>query len=121
MNALFNINMVFNLVFGLGFSFLPTMMIDTYGVELSDGGYVMTRMFGAALLSTVVLLWYVRRSENQDFINSSARSMFLYWILGSIFILIAQLAGLFNWVAWGTFGFHTVFALWYAYMIFVRR
>ncbi len=120
MSTLFNANLIVNLFFGLGFSILPRLMMSLYGVEFADGAYAMVQLFGAALLSTVVLLWYVRRSENQEFIAGSARSMLTYWILGSIVILLAQLAGVFNWLAWGTLGFHLIFVVWYVYKLFVR-
>ncbi len=120
MSTLFTVNLVVNLIFGVGFSFLPVLMIDLYGVELTQGGYLMTRMFGATLLATVALLWYSRVTKDAQFIRGTAISMFAYWLLGSVFLLLAQLAGLFNWLAWATFGFHAAFAGWYGYKFVTR-
>ena len=118
MNTIFLANMVISTLFGLGFTLLPVMMANLYGATLTAGGYFMTRLFGAALLSMVVLLWYARSSDYAAFINATSRSMFTYWLIGSVIILLAQLAGLFNWVAWATFGLHAVFVIWYAFKIF---
>jgi hypothetical protein len=95
-------------------------MLSLYEANLSPEFIMMTRMFGLTLLSTCVVLWYARRSENQLVIELTSRANILYWLLGSIVILIAQINGLYNWVAWGTFGFHAFFFLWYVYKMFIR-
>jgi len=120
MTALFTANLVMNLFFGLGFTIAPALMLSVYEANMSPEFVFMTRMFGSTLLSTCVVLWYARRSENQDVIDMTARANFLYWVLGSIAILIAQLAGMFNFMGWGTFGFHVFFAIWYMYKLFIR-
>jgi hypothetical protein len=120
MTALFTANLVMNLFFGLGFSFVPSFMLSLYGADLSPGFIFVTRMFGSTLLSTCIVLWYARRSENQTIIELTVRSNLLYWLLGSIMLLLAQLDGLFNFMGWGTFGFHVFFMLWYVYKMFIR-
>lgn len=120
MTALFTANLVMNLFFGLGFSFLPALMLSVYGANMSSEFIFVTRMFGSALLSICVVLWYARRSENQTIIDLTVRSNLLYWLLGSIMLLFAQLNGLFNFMGWGTFGFHLFFTIWYVYKIFIR-
>ena len=120
MTALFTANLIMNLFFGLGFTLIPATMLSVYEGNMSPEFVFMTRLFGAALLNTCIVLWYARRSENQDVINLAARSNLLYWILGSIALLSAQLAGLFNFMGWGTFGFHVFFVIWYVYKLFIR-
>ena len=120
MTALFTANFVTSLIFGLGFLLIPSTMLGSYQVSVSEELVFMTRMFGISLLSVAVIMWYVRRSDNQAFINAAARSSFLYWILSPIFFVFAQLAGMFNYMGWVTIGFHVFFALWYAYKLFIR-
>lgn len=121
MTALFTANLIMNLFFGLGFTLLPAQMLSVYQANMSAEFVFMTRMFGIALLSTCVILWYARRSDSQLIIDFTAKSNLLYWVLGSLALLFAQLAGLFNFMGWGTFGFHVFFALWYLYMMFIRK
>ena len=120
MTALFTGNLFMNFVFGLGFTVVPSFMLGLYEADLSPEFIFVTRMFGSTLLSTCVVLWYVRQSEDQTIIDMTARANILYWFLGSIMLLFAQLDGLFNWVGWGTFGFHVFFTLWYVYKMFIR-
>jgi hypothetical protein len=120
MKTLFTVNLVVSLIFGFGFVLVPEIMLNTYEANISAELVFMARMFGSALLTLCVILFYVRRTENQEFINTAARALCLYWILGAIWLTVAQLAGLFNFMAWLTVGLHVFFAVWYAYKIFIR-
>ena len=78
------------------------------------------RMFGSALLGFVVLLWYGRSSDNQQLHRAVLTSMFTYWVVSSILLLLAQLAGLFNAMGWGVVILHLVFTIAYGYSIFKK-
>ncbi len=121
MTAIFTANLVMNAFFGIGFTLVPAFMLSVYGANMSAEFVFMARLFGAALLNTCVVLWYARKSEHQDIIDLAAYSNLVYWVLGSIAFVIVQLAGMFNFMGWGTLGFHAVFVLWYVYVLFIRK
>jgi predicted branched-subunit amino acid permease len=118
MKTLFAVNFVVGLLFGFGFTLMPGTLVDFYGASLSDIGITVARLFGSCILSFSVLLWYARRSENQDFVVGVQRTMFTYWLLGTVFLVIAQLLGQMNTMGWVTIGLHVVFIAWYGYYIF---
>ena len=46
--------------FGLGTLLMPAQFLAIYGVELSEAGLVMTRLFGVHLLTIAIVDWYAR-------------------------------------------------------------
>ena len=122
MKTLFNVNLVIAVLFGLGFAFVPGTMMDLYGVSLNDPGITVARIYGSAILSFAVLLWYAGRSNDPGTFKAASRTLFTYWFLGTIFLIIAQLDGQMDAVAgWGTVGLHAVFLIWYGIHIFLKR
>jgi hypothetical protein len=122
MKTLFNVNIIVATLFGLGFILIPATLLDLYGVSLSDEGITVARLFGSAILSFPVLLWYAGRSDDPDFMVGASRTMFIYWFLGTIFLIIAQLDGQLDAAfGWGTIGLHVLLLLWYGYYVFVKR
>jgi hypothetical protein len=92
--------------------------MGTFGVALDPVGTTLARMFGAALLAFVTLLYYVRRSDNPDFQKGTIRSLFVYWLVSTVFMIIAQLGGLFNPMGWSTIVMHLGFLIWYGTFAF---
>jgi hypothetical protein len=122
MKTLFNVNIIVALLFGLGFVLLPATLLDVYGVSLSDQGITVARLFGSAILSYPVLLWYAGRSDDPGFIKGASRTLFIYWLIGTIFLVIAQVDGQLDALfGWGTIVLHAVLLLWYGYYIFVKK
>lgn len=118
MKTLFTITIVVELIFALGFLIIPGVMFNTFGATPDAFATSLIRIFGSALLGFVVLLWYGRASESQEFHKAVLVSMFTYWLLSSIFMLMAQLSGLFNGMGWGAVFLHIGFAIAYGYSIF---
>ena len=122
MKTLFNVNLVVGILFGLGFAFVPATLLDLYGVSLSEAGLTVARIYGSAILSFAVLLYYAGRSNDPETYKAASRTLFTYWLLGSIFLIIAQLDGQMDaMVGWGTVGLHAVFLIWYGIHIFLKR
>jgi hypothetical protein len=121
MKTLFNINIVVAFLFGLGFVLIPVTMLDFYDVSLSDQGITVARLFGSAILAYPVLLWYAGRSNDPVFMKGASRTLFTYWLLGTIFLLIAQLNGQLNAFGWLTIGLHIIMLVWYGIYIFLKR
>ena len=114
MKTLFTITLVVELIFALGFIAVPGVMFGTFGVTLDAYSTALTRVLGSALLGFAVLLWYGRSSSSKDLHKAVYRSMFIYFLVSSVFLLIAQLAGLLNAMGWGVVGLHVIFAIAFA-------
>jgi len=122
MKTLFNVNIVAALLFGLGFVLIPSTLLDLYDVSLSDQGITVARLLGSAILAYPVLLWYAGRSGDPEYMKGASRTLFTYWLLGTIFLIIAQLDGQLSAVfGWATIGLHVIMLVWYASYIFLKK
>ncbi len=120
MKTLFTITLIVELIFALGFLAAPITMFNTFGVTPDAFATSLIRIFGSALLGFVVLLWYGRSSDNREVHKIVSVSMFTYWLFSSVFMLLAQLAGLFNAMGWGAALLHIGFAIAYSYSLFKK-
>jgi hypothetical protein len=119
MKSLFTVTVIVELIFGLGFVATPDLLIGTFGVNLSGFSITLGRMFGSALLGFVTLLWYARNSSSSDLHKAALRGMFVYWLVSTVVMIPAQLAGLVNTMGWSVIVLHLGFLI--AYGVFAFR
>jgi len=120
MGTMFAVTFVVELIFALGFLFIPGTLFGLFGVEPSPFGIVLSRLFGSALLAFCTLLWYSRKSKSTDLKTATVRSLFLYWLASSVFLIMAQLSGIFNAMGWATVVMHVGFLIWYGTFAFKK-
>ena len=120
MNTLFTVTLIVELVFALGFMAVPATLFGTFGVTPDAFGVSLARMFGSALLAFVTLVYYARISESPDLQKAAIRSLFVYWLLSSVFLIMAQFGGLFNSMGWSTIVLHLGFTIWYGVYAFKK-
>ncbi|TFG50164.1 MAG: hypothetical protein E4H33_00730 [Anaerolineales bacterium] len=120
MQTLFTVTLIVELVFALGFIAVPGPLFGTFGVVPNAFGISLARLFGSALLAFCTLLWYARGSKSTDLQKATIRSLFLYWLVSSFFLITAQLAGLFNTMGWSTILMHLGFLIWYGTYAFKK-
>lgn len=83
MNALFMAAMIIESIFALGFISVPGLMLGQFGVVLNETATVFARLFGSAMLSFPVLLWYGRRSDKPEFKKGVVRGLFMYYLVST--------------------------------------
>ena len=120
MTTLFTVTLIVELVFALGFIAIPGAMFGTFGVVPNAFGLSLARMFGSALLAFCTLLWYARGSRSTDLYKATVRSLFLYWLFSTGFLVLAQLDGIFNSMGWATVVLHLGFLIWYGSYAFKK-
>ncbi len=120
MNALFTVTMIIEFIFALGFMAVPATLFGTFGVTPDAFGIALARLFGSALLAFVVLVYYARASESADLQKATIRSLFIYWLVSSVFLIMSQLGGLFNSMGWSTILLHVGFLIWYGAFAFKK-
>ena len=121
MNALFMVTMVIEGIFALGFIAVPGIMLGQFGVALDNVATIFARLFGSALLSFPVLLWYGRRSERPEFKTGVARSLFMYYLASTPILLLTQTAGLMNARGWSIVILHLVLLVWFGVHAFKKN
>lgn len=106
MQTLFTITLVIELIFALGFIVAPATLLGTFGAAPDAFGLSLARLFGSALSALVVLLWYTRSSRSADLHKATVRSMFMYYLISSVLLIMTQLSGLLNVMGWSTVILH---------------
>lgn len=120
MQTLFTVTFIVELIFGIGFIAAPGFLLGNFGVAATPVLIFMARLFGSALLAFCTLLWYTRTSKSTDLRTAAIRSMFIYYLVSVIFIVLSQLAGLFNVMGWTMVAMHGGFAIWFGTFAFKK-
>ena len=118
MGTLFTVTFIVELIFGIGFIAIPGFLLGNFGVASTPELIFMARLFGSTLLALCTLLWYARGSKSTDLKKTAVRSLFLYFLISTIFIVLGQLAGLLNIMGWSMVVMHAGFLIWYGVYAF---
>jgi hypothetical protein len=117
MNKLFKVALIVEAVFGIGFLIAPGAMLGPFGVTLNAIATSFVRLFGSALISFSILLWFAFKSDNSEFGKGVVYSMFVYFLVSTVLLVIAQLAGQMNALGWSVVSIHVVFLVWFGYFL----
>src|SRR5512135_1764381 len=117
MNILFLASMIVEAIMGIGFILAPGVLLGPMGVTLDATSTTFARLFGSAIISFPFLLWLVRQSDKAEFRMGVVYTMFVYYLLSDILLLMAELGGQMNAVGWGAVLLHAVFTLWFGYFV----
>lgn len=117
MRTLLLVYLIVEAIFGIGFLFVPDLMMGPMGVTLDETSITFARLFGTLIISIPVLLFFVRKSTSTEFRRGVVYCIFTYLLLSTILLLITQLKGLMNPLGWGIVILHFVFMLWFGYYL----
>ena len=117
MNKLFKVALIVEAIFGIGFVIAPGAMLGPFGVTLDAIAMSFVRLFGSALISFSILLWFAFKSDNSEFKKGVVYSMFVYFLVSTVLLVIAQLAGQMNALGWSVVSIHVVFLVWFGYFL----
>jgi hypothetical protein len=114
-DTLFLVALIVEAIFGIGFVLVPAAMLGPFGVTFTDIGATFARLFGSALITFPILLWFARRSDKPEFKKGVVYSLLPYYLVSTILLVIAQLAGLVNALGWIVICIHVVLLVWFGY------
>lgn len=117
MNTLFLVYLIVEAIFGIGFLFVPGLMMDPMGVTLDETSITFARLFGSLIISMPVLLFFARKSASSEFKRGVVYCIFIYLLASTIILLITQLNGQMNAMGWSIVFLHLVFMLWFGYYL----
>jgi len=106
--------------FGLAALLVPAQFLAIYGVELSDAGLVMTRLFGVHVLLIAIVDWYARndlRGAGESGVHRGIVTMNIFSPTVSLLLILgATLGGTINALGWANVGILAVLALAWIYV-----
>jgi hypothetical protein len=120
MNLLFIVAMIVEVIFSLGFIFIPNTMMTQMGLTLDAVGITLTREFGSALLAFAILLGLARRTDKPEFKFGTIISLFVYFLVSGVILVIAQFTVQMIPMMWAIIGIHLIFVVWFGYFL-VRK
>ena len=117
MNTLFLVSMIVEVIFGVGFVLAPGALLGPMGVTLNEIATTFARLFGSAIISFPVLLWFARKSDKAEFRKGVVNSLFVYYLVSTVLLLLTQLSGQMNAMGWSVVVLHLVLTLWFGYFL----
>jgi hypothetical protein len=100
-------------MFAIGFIAVPAQVLAPHGITLDRTATTFVRLFGSALLTFPVLLSYARASADLALKRVAVRTLFVYYVVSTVLIVIAQLGGLMNASGWVIVAIHALFTIWF--------
>jgi hypothetical protein len=101
--------------FGLGFVFVPGLVLSIYGVEADLPFRYIGQLFGAALISLAVLAWSIRNASVSETRKASVFALLVGEAIGFIVALIGQLSGALNAFGWSVVAVYLLLGVGLAY------
>jgi hypothetical protein len=117
MNTLFLVYLIIEAIFGIGFLFVPGLLMGPMGVTLDETSATFARMFGSLLIGIPVLVFFARKSSSAEFKRGVIYCVFIYLLASTVVLLITQIKGVMNAMGWGIVILHLVFMLWFGYYL----
>ena len=112
---------IVELVFGIGFLIVPGPMLDPFGVILNATATTFARLFGSSLISISLILWFARRSEQSLLKSGVVYSLFAYYLISTVLLLLTEFSGLMNVLGWIVISIHLILLIWFGYFVFEKR
>ena len=109
-----------SILFGLGFVFVPGLVLSIYGVETDIAFRYIGQLFGAALISLAVLGWSCRNAILSDVRKTILPALLVGEAIGFVVALIGQLNGVLNVFGWSVVVVYLLLGGGLAYYYFAR-
>jgi hypothetical protein len=107
---------------GIAFLVVPELMFNNLlGMNLEDGGILMSRLFGLAFMFEGTGIWSLRNASRPDpAMRAVIPTIVVVDTIGTVVTLLASLNGVWNALGWLFVGLYLLFTLVFAYHLFAR-
>ena len=119
--VMFVLNALVALGLGAAFLFVPMTLLNIFGTEQYVIAKTLGQFFGTAMIALGLLLWFTKDAEDEKIQKGMAYAMFISALLGLIVNIIAvAVDGVIRNYGWITILVYVLFALGYAFMLFMK-
>jgi hypothetical protein len=109
-----------SILFGLGFVFLPGLVLSIYGAEADLSFRYIGQLFGAALVSLAVLAWSLKDAGIAEARKGGVLALLVGEVIGLILAVIGQLNGALNILGWSVVAVYLLLSAGLAYFYFFK-
>jgi hypothetical protein len=121
MNTLFLVATIVEGLMAIGFIAVPSQLLGPFGVTLDRTATPFVRLLGSALLTFPVLLSYARSSADMPLKRVAVRTLFVYYLVSTVLVLMTQLSGLMNALGWIIVAVHVIFTIWFGAFLYPKE
>jgi hypothetical protein len=120
--ALFVINAVVVLAFGLALLFAPASVLTRFGTEARVPELLLARLFGTALVTVGLLLWFAKDAAEEAVQKNLAMALLLGTVLGLIVTVMGMTGAraVIRTNGWLAIVVLVLFGLGYAFLLFLK-
>lgn len=118
--ALFLVNCVVAILYGLALLVVPGGFLAAYGVDIESGTGLVAQLFGVSLIALGLLTWFARNAPASEGRSAIVRTLFWADALGAIVSLLGVLRGAVNPLGWSTVVVYAVLAVGFGYFVYRR-
>ena len=119
---MFILNAIVVFAFGLGFLFVPSMVLDLFGTEQYAATLLVGRFFGTALVTLGAVLWFVKDVADEGVQKNLGMALLAGAVLGLIVTLIgvASRNAVIRSNGWIAIVVYILFGLGYGFLLFLK-
>jgi hypothetical protein len=113
-------NAVLALAFGIGFVFVPAIVLTLYGITPGPALNLVGQYFGVELIAVGLLCWLARNVSDSTFQRAIILAFLIADGIGLIVSIMGTLSGVYNAVGWSAVAIYFVLSLGFAYFQFMK-
>ena len=117
---LFVLNALVAFVFGVAFLVVPVMALQRFGVDEYASTRLVLQFFGTSLLTVGLLAWFAKNISDESMQKGMILALFIGSLAGLVMSVIGMAAGAIRFLGWLAIVIYGVFALGYAFLLFLR-
>jgi hypothetical protein len=117
MNTSLLISLIGEALVGISLVLAPAAILSLFGVAFNDIAISFARLFGSAVISFPILLWFAYRSDKPEFRYGVIYSLFAYYLVSTLIFVNMLIAGQMNALGWILPVLHGAFAILFGYFI----
>jgi hypothetical protein len=114
-STLFLINGILAIGHGLGFIFLPSMLLAIYQVPIAPGAVLLGQLFGVQLLFIAIVVWYARDLRDGQALGAIVLGGVVTSAVGTVVTAKALADGIFGPMGWLAVAIYALLTLGYLY------
>jgi hypothetical protein len=100
LNTLLSINSVLILIYSVGALFIPNTMLTMYGMTHGASEQLMTRYFGASLLTLGLMSWLMRNSRDTNVQRAIILAFLVFDAAGMFVSLLGTISAVMSPLGW---------------------
>jgi hypothetical protein len=105
------------LLFGLFLLAAPGVLFGLLGGNLNSAGMFAAREYGAALIGSLLLMWFAKNVTAADARRAILLYLFVYDAIGVIITVAAIISKTLNALGWGVVVVYLLFSVWSGIML----